>query len=91
MSFIFCACGWGRVLSSFFGQERCVSVFLCSKKNACGHPLTKTALARLEGFHIRAADRMAKKRKPWRGPNHVWVYPATGDMLKECGMHSISH
>jgi len=26
--------------------------------------LTKTALARLEGFHIRAAYRMAKKHKP---------------------------
>jgi hypothetical protein len=53
--------------------------------------LTKTALARLEGFHIRAAYRMAKKHKPWRGPNQVWVYPATEDVLKECGMHSISH
>ena len=32
-----------------------------------------------------------KKHKPRRGPNHVWVYPATEDVLKECGMHSISH
>jgi hypothetical protein len=53
--------------------------------------LTKTALARLEGFHIRAAYHMAKKHKPRRGPNHVWVYPATEDVLKECGMHSISY
>ena len=55
--------------------------------------LTTTALAWFEGFHVRAAYRMAKKHKhkPWRGPNHVWVYPATGNVLKECGMHSISH
>jgi hypothetical protein len=32
-----------------------------------------------------------KKHKPRRGPTHVWVYPATEDVLKECGMHSILH
>ena len=53
--------------------------------------LTKTALAQLERFHIRAAYRMAKKHKPMRGPNHVWVYPSTSNVLKECGMHSIAH
>ena len=53
--------------------------------------LTKTALARLEGFHVRAAYRMAKVHKPRRGLNHVWVYPATSDVLKECGMHTITH
>ena len=53
--------------------------------------LTKTALVRLEGFHIRAAYPMAKKHKPRKEPNHVWVYPAKEDVLKECGMHPISH
>jgi hypothetical protein len=53
--------------------------------------LTKTALAWLEGFHIRAAYRMAKVHKPRRGPNHAWVYPATSEVLKECGMHTITH
>ncbi len=53
--------------------------------------LTKTVLARLEGFHIRAAYRMAEKHKPRKEPNQMWVYPATEDVLKECGMHSISH
>jgi hypothetical protein len=53
--------------------------------------LTKTALARLEGFHIRAAYRMAKVHKPRKGPNHVWVYPASSDVLHECGMHTITH
>ena len=53
--------------------------------------LTKTAMARLDGFHIRAAYRMAKTHKPRRGLNQVWVYPATEDVLKECGLHSIPH
>jgi hypothetical protein len=53
--------------------------------------LTTTALVRLEGFCIRATFLMAKKHKPRRGSNHVWVYPSTGDLLKECGMHSIAH
>ncbi len=53
--------------------------------------LTQTALARLEGFHIRAAYRMAKEQKPRKGPNHVRVYPATSNVLKECGMNSITH
>ena len=39
--------------------------------------LTTTALAWLERFHIRATYRVAKKHRPWKGPNHVWVYPAT--------------
>ena len=33
--------------------------------------LTKTALARLDEFHIRAAYRMAKRHKPRRGLNQV--------------------
>ncbi len=53
--------------------------------------LTKTTLAWLEGFHIRAAYRMATKHKPRRGLNQVWVYPATDNVLKECEMHSILH
>ena len=37
--------------------------------------LSSTALARLEGFHIRTAFCMEKVHKPWQGPNQVWVYP----------------
>ena len=33
--------------------------------------LSKTALASLEGFHIRAAYRMARRYKPWRGQGHI--------------------
>ena len=53
--------------------------------------LTQTALARLEGFHIRAAYQMAKEHKPRKGPNHVWVYSVTSNVLKECGMNSNAH
>jgi hypothetical protein len=45
-----------------------------------------TAMARLEGFHVRTAYRMAKKNKPKRGPNREWIYPRSEDVLKECEM-----
>jgi hypothetical protein len=53
--------------------------------------LMTTALARLEGFHIRAAYQMAEKHKPKKGPNHWWVYPRSSDILQECGMATILH
>ncbi len=53
--------------------------------------LSPAALARLEGFHIRAAYRMAKEHVPWRGPLQQWVYPSSEAVLEECGMHSIEH
>ncbi len=48
--------------------------------------ISRTALARLEGFHIQAAYRMAKTNKPKRSPGNVWEYPRLVDVLKECGM-----
>jgi len=51
--------------------------------------LSKTAMARLEGFHIRCAYRMAKEHKPKRGPDRVWIYPRSEDVLKECGMKTM--
>ncbi len=53
--------------------------------------LTKAALARLEGFHIRAAYRMAVTHKPRRGPGQAWIYPRSTDVLNECGMGTIAH
>jgi hypothetical protein len=53
--------------------------------------LTTTALARLEGFHICPAYRMAEKHKPKKGLNHRWVYPRSSDVLQECSMATISH
>ncbi len=53
--------------------------------------LSPAVMARLEGFHIRAAYRMAKKHVPRRGPDHQWVYPPSEAVLEECGMHTIQH
>ncbi len=46
-------------------------------------------MARLEGFHIRAAYRMAKEHVPRWGANLQWVYPSSAAVLEECGMHTI--
>ncbi len=53
--------------------------------------LLTTALARLKGFHICAAYRMAKKHKPKKGPHHGWVYPQSSNVLQECSMATILH
>jgi hypothetical protein len=52
--------------------------------------LTNSALARLEGFHICSAYKMARKHRPKRGANEVWVYPKMADVLEECGMATIA-
>jgi hypothetical protein len=49
--------------------------------------LTTTALAWLEGFHIRTAYRLAEKHKLKKGPHHEWVYPWSSDALQECLMN----
>jgi hypothetical protein len=53
--------------------------------------LFTTALAWLEGFHIRAAYRMAEKHKPKKVPHHAWVYPRSSNVLQECGMATMLH
>jgi hypothetical protein len=53
--------------------------------------LSPAALARLKGFHLRTAYRMAKKHVPRWGPNQQWVYPPSDKVLEECGMHTIGH
>jgi hypothetical protein len=52
--------------------------------------LTKAALARLEGFHIRAAYKMARVHRPKKGAHGLWQYPKSADVLEECGMRSIA-
>ena len=46
-------------------------------------------IARLEGFHIRCAYRMALRNRPTRGPDGVWTYPDSASVLKECGLRSV--
>ena len=52
--------------------------------------LTRSALARLEGFHICVAYRMAWEHQPRQGANCVWVYPKSVDVLEECKMQTIA-
>jgi hypothetical protein len=52
--------------------------------------LTNWALARLKGFHVRAAYKMARKHQPKKGANGVCVYPTMADVLEECGMATIA-
>ena len=51
--------------------------------------LSPALLARLEGFHVRAAWRMARDNKPRRGADRVWSYPRTADVLEEVGLRSM--
>ncbi len=51
--------------------------------------LAPSSLKRLEGFHIRAAWRMAGKG-PWLNPDGSWTYPDTEEVMKEVGLRSIS-
>jgi hypothetical protein len=53
--------------------------------------LSPAAMARLKGFHIRAAYGMAKEHVPRQGPNLQWAYPPSEAVLEECGMHTIQH
>ena len=51
--------------------------------------LAPSSLKRLEGFHIRAAWRMAGKG-PRLNPDGSWTYPDTEEVMKEVGLRSIS-
>ena len=51
--------------------------------------LSPAVMARLEGFHIHAAYRIAKEHTPRRGMNRQWIYPPSNKVLEECGMHMI--
>jgi hypothetical protein len=51
--------------------------------------LSRMTLARLEGFHIRAAYRMVKMHKPKWGPGRTWIHPRLVDVLQECGLKTM--
>ena len=51
--------------------------------------LSPAVMARLKGFHILAAYRMAKEHTPRQGMNCQWVYPPSNKVMEECGMHTI--
>jgi len=51
--------------------------------------LSPVSLKSLEGFHIRAARRMAGMQ-PNRTPDGTWTYPNSQDVLKAVGLKTIS-
>jgi hypothetical protein len=53
--------------------------------------LSKAVMARLKGFHIYTAYRMAKEHVPCWGLYRQWIYPPSDKVLEECGMHTIQH
>jgi hypothetical protein len=75
-------------VSAKFYKAVMQSVLLYSSKT---WNLSTTALALLEGFHIRAAYQMAQKHKPKKGPHHGWVYLRASNIPQECGMATILH
>jgi hypothetical protein len=52
--------------------------------------LSPSSLKHLEGFHIRAAWRMAGKR-PMKLPNGTWAYPNSVQVLEDVGLKTIAH
>ena len=50
--------------------------------------LSPLSLKSLEGFHIRAARRMAGMR-PTKNPDGTWTYPSSKDVLKVVGLKTI--
>ena len=52
--------------------------------------LSPVSLKSLEGFHTRAAWRMAGKR-PLKLPDGTWTYPNSAEVLDEVGLKTIAH
>jgi hypothetical protein len=54
--------------------------------------LTPSAMKRLEGFHLRAAWKMAAEHVLRRDPvSGEWTYPVFEDVLEEVGLFPIDH
>ncbi len=52
--------------------------------------LSPSSLKSLEGFHLRAACRMAGMQ-PTRNTDGMWTYPSSKDVLKAVGLKMIDH
>ncbi len=51
--------------------------------------LTSTLLMGLEGFHIQCGYQMVQMHMWKHDPTITWVYPASSDILTECGLQNI--
>ena len=52
--------------------------------------ITSTLMKRLDGFHMRAAWRMARVNKPRANPDGSWTYPQSALTLEEVALHPIA-
>jgi len=52
---------------------------------------TPAMMKRLEGFHMRAAWRMARINKPRRNLDGSWTYPSSELTLEEVALHPIAY
>jgi len=52
--------------------------------------ITPTMMKRLDGFHMRAAWRMARVNKPRANPDGSWTYPQSALTLEEVALHPIA-
>jgi len=52
--------------------------------------ITTTMMKRLDGFHMRAAWRMARVNKPRANPDGSWTYPQSALTLEEVALHPIA-
>ncbi len=52
--------------------------------------LSPLSLKSLDGFHIRAARRMAGMQ-PTKNPDGTWKYPSSKDVLKAVGLKTVDH
>ena len=76
-----------RVCGMFY-KATVQAVLLFGSETWC---LTPAALKSLEGFHLRAAWRMASDNKPQREADSSWRYPDTPAVMEEVGLQSIAH
>ena len=52
---------------------------------------TATMMKRLDGFHMRAAWRMACINKPHSNPDGSWTYPPSELTLEDVTLHPIAY
>ncbi len=72
---------------SMFYKATVQSILLFGSKTWNSSPVS---LKSLEGFHIRAAWRMAGKR-PMKLPDGMWTYPNLAAVLDQVGLKTIAH
>ena len=76
-------------VAGMFYKATVQAILLFGSETWC---LSPSAMRQLEGFHVRAAWRMAKDNKPSLVPvTDDWLYPVTEDVFEEVGLYSVEH